>query len=61
VRVCDGRVDCMNGEDEDEDLCDTSANSGSFQNQQPSARVGRDMDLTNFRVILFLFSYSFYL
>ena len=43
----------MNGEDEEEVLCgnsDTSATSGKFLNQQSAGRIGRDMDLTNFRV-----------
>jgi hypothetical protein len=52
-RVCDGRVDCMNGEDEDQTLCD-SASSGHILNQQFSALSVPDMDSDHFKARLFL-------
>ena len=51
--MCDGRPDCMNGEDEDDDICGShahSASSGDILQQHSSARTGRDMEMATFRV-----------
>ena len=55
-RVCDGHVDCMNGEDEEEESCGMSAHSatgGQVMNQRFSALSGPAMDSEHFKASFF--------